>query len=288
MFTDSSEKSPKLYPFPNDLMKSTAQVNDLEIDICGRLWFYDIIKFKLSIFDLNQNKLIKAIQFDQLDYLLISSMTVDVHESDCDNTYAYMLGLSTNPGNQVHVYKFSDNKHWWIRWPTFVDQQKNEMFKQQFAYYQDSILLDLNGNRSLVLFVKSSGLDYLFTVPTSVLKNSENPTSVAEMKVFGEGKLHLSQVMYYNEKNSILFFGPGSMSTLICWNTKRFPNEFSDKTTETISMFGKVDGIVRDIRSDDKNNLLLLTMSLIEKDISSGLYTIDIKELVNGTVCDSV
>lgn len=288
LFTDASEKSPKLFPFPYDLMKEVKQIDDLEVDICGRLWFYDGSNFKLYIFDLNQNKLMRVVQFNVSYKLLISSITIDVNESDCDNTYAYMIEFSTQLTNQILIYKFSENKHWWIKEPIFVDQQKNVLFNHEMEYYDDSVLIDFYGNGSRVLFLTFQGSNYLFGVPTSILKNSEKAASPMEIKAFGERPLEYSQLMYYDKRNSVLFFGAASNEVLTCWNTKRFPNEFSNKTTETISLFKEHKALVRDILTDDKNNFLFFILHYLPNMIPYQLFTMNFKELVNGTICDSV
>lgn len=291
IFTDSSEKSPKLIPYPKDLINRIKRIYTLEIDTCDRLWFIDSDTGHLYIIDLNQDKVIRDIPLKSGDYSYILSITVDVNKSDCDNAYAYMVDSWRN---EILVYKYKDHKYWVTGTPSFAKQkvkQFNVTVNPLEGLYYDSAIADLDGNGSRVLFLQLSKYDYLITAPTDVLRNSEKAGgSAPKFTVFGYREQYSFSFVYFDERNSILFFKANNNNWLGCWNTKRFPNEFSEVTAALIQHRNWENmKLIRDVQSDKQNNLLIVTKGSEEYDrYILYLYTINIKELVNNTVCDSV
>lgn len=288
IFSDTEEQSPKLIPYPKDLYNNILRPLALEVDVCDRLWLIDQYQHKLFIIDLKQDKLVRQFKFNFTNYPQINKIEVDVNTSDCDDAYAYVL---TSNLMEVIVYKLSDNKFWMTKKPILMDREKSKELSYVNFGFLDSALVDLNGNGSRVLLLDSLFSNYLMGVRTDILRNSENATTTPEYTVIGMQDLAIPRGMHFDKRNSILFFGSDG-NELSCWNTKTFPNEFSGKTTETMSMLPQLNktkvGDIVYIQSDDENNLLIVTGINGINHPSYELFSINIKELIKDTVCDSV
>lgn len=286
MITDPSQKSPKLIPYPNELLNRTLYVAHHKVDTCDRLWFLDSATYRLYITDLFLNKVIRDVQLNLLANETLQNMLVDVPNIiDCDNAYAYFVKSSNN---EIFVYRLKDNKHWSTGQHNVTNRKDKELNTLDVlsALYCGSAIINLgNDNRVLVLLLCREA--YLVTVSTKALQNSEKDSGSVEFTAFGFREMWGYGTIFYDEKNSVLFILQSAQKAFICWNTKSFPNEFSSNTTRFLK-FPSAEKLtyVQDLQAYGNSLMILAKDTGAEYPYLFHLYTVDLKDMLKGTICE--
>lgn len=310
MVTDTSEKSPLLIPYPswndNNLQTGTLKsLHHLNVDQCERLWSVDdspesdisphpmLIIINLKTDTIQKYNLTKDTVHDSS----FTNIIVDVDSNNCNNAFAY---IADSRGAGLVVYSLKDNNSRRISHPFFsYDPLSTNFHINDIKYHLPLGIIGLtlsnkkpNGYKDL--FFHPGASNNIFYVSTQVLRDS--PIVVhEEFKVLGDkGKDSQSYTSYFHPSSEILFYNIINKNAIGCWNSRKFPREFSDATNDIVIKNDTSLVFVIDLRggSDDKlwfmsNKMPFLTKKGFNKDeINFRIFSVDVKNLVDGTVCE--
>ncbi|XP_063899450.1 L-dopachrome tautomerase yellow-f2 [Helicoverpa armigera] len=242
---DSKESSPLLKPYPNSAsVDKFFSVYRPRVDACGRLWMVDTglleipgdfqrnKKPEIIIIDLKTDE--EILRYTIPDKVLVNgttsgltSITVDVTSSTCDDAFAYINDLAQNG---LIVFSLKRKDSWRFEHPTF----KYDVGATNFSVaghnlnWKDglfSIALsdpDSKGVRKAYYHPLMSTQE--FSVSNEVLKN---PDSVSDPKIAESFKLEGVRGAFsqsgshdFHSGTKTLLFANVAQDSIMCWNTK--------------------------------------------------------------------
>lgn len=92
--------------------------------------------------------------------------------------------------------------------------------------------------------------------------------------------------LHLNEETGILFYDLRNQNAIGCWNSKKYPNEFSPNTTDIIQSHKKLNFIVN-LKGDKGGNLWIAMVDHTNNKTGciSILYN-NIRKLIKGIICE--
>lgn len=214
----------------------------------------------------------------------MATIAIDAKKGDCQNAYAYFPNYFSSV---TLVYSFANNTYWLANELKYVSKTGAgvEIEHPLGGIYSFAASAEGDGT----FFVQLFSSEYLLTASTKAL-----PRPGYKFTVIGSrAPSHTSKVLRYDENNFVLFYDLQTKNSIGCWNRKRFPNEFFANRTHAVKMPDNVRlNIVPQIHTDNQNNLWVTVdeakVDRNEQRFYKSVYMANIKELINGTVCDSI
>lgn len=320
----SDGESPLLQPYPSwEINNITEETNSTRIantfrvraDECDRLWVIDsglvsIVENakvysapRILIFNLTTDELIREYTLkstDIKDDSFFANIVVDVQADKCDEAYAYLPDLG---GFCLVVYSFKENDSWRVNHHYFYFDPLSGNYNIAGVNFQwtDGLFgialspLNEDGYRTMYFHPLSSTRE--FYVSTKVIQNK---TAVSEnyhdFKVLGSrGPDSQATTSFIDPKSGVLFYTQINKNGIGCWNSRKFPNEYSADTNALVASDNETMVFPNDLKVDRDSNLWVLTdrlplfiyRSLKKDDINFRILKAPVSEAIKGTVCDA-
>ncbi|CAH1393209.1 unnamed protein product [Nezara viridula] len=316
-------ESPLLHPYPNWETNNVTEEKNYTIgntfrvraDECGRLWVIDsglinIVESpkvlsppKIMIFNLTTDELIREYHLkpsDIKDDSFFANIVVDVSPDKCDEAFAYLPDLGSYC---LVVYSYKENEsyrinhHYFHFDPLYGDYNISGVnFQWTDGLFGISLSpLNENGFRTMYFHPLSSINE--FTVSTEIIQNKTVASeSYHEFKLLGSrGPYSQATTSFIDEKSGVMFYTQVNKNGVGCWNSKKFPNDYSINTNTLVVSDDETMVFPNDLKVDRDSNLWVLTDRLPEfiyrnlnKDqINFRVLKAPVSEVIKGTVCDN-
>lgn len=286
--TDVTEKAPLLKPYGKD-EADIRNISHMEIDVCNRLWTIDRVHKALVVFDLLTNK--TPIRKHKLHSkaLKMHAISVDVNASDCENAYVYMPYYAHNL--TISIYHLKSDKSWTVNEPIYPPYMK--LFDYMTLIAPTSTLSNANEDGYKTLYVQPRWSNYIFSISTKLLQTPEaatnNPGPHCNILGINRENNAESKLVHYDKATGILFYDSNRGQHLGCWNPSKFGTELSSKTIKDSPIF-KGNEFMFALTGDANGNLWIGTRKQVQrfpmKKDEFYVYRFDIKDFVNGSVCE--
>ncbi|CAH4033204.1 unnamed protein product [Pieris brassicae] len=299
------DKSPSLHPYAAGT--KLISVYRPRIDVCQRLWMVDtgllevpgerqqVLKPSIVIFDLKTDKQILKHELKDSDLFSertsggLTSITVDVNKSKCNEAFAYITDLATN---SIVVFSLSTKTTWRIEDPSFVFDETalNFTVAGHTISWPDGIfslaLVDLNGRTMGYYHPLMSTNEYM--IDTGYLKNN---SFQGNAKLLGNrGPKTQSGSHAYHEKSKTIFFANVANDAILCWNveTKMAPENVAIAAQDHEKLVYISDlKVIGDEVWVLVNQIPRFVFSTLDtKEPNYFIHRSQVKNLIRGTVCD--
>ncbi|XP_014273608.1 protein yellow [Halyomorpha halys] len=316
-------ESPLLHPYPNWATNNVTEEKNYTIgntfrvraDECDRLWVIDsgLINIvenakvlsppKIMIFNLTTDELIREYHLkpsDIKDDSFFANIVVDVSPDKCDEAFAYLPDLGSYC---LVVYNFKENDsyrinhHYFHFDPLYGDYNISGVnFQWTDGLFGIALSpLKENGYRTMYFHPLSSINE--FTVSTDVVQNKTAASeSYHEFKLLGSrGPNSQATTSFIDEKSGVMFYTQVNKNGVGCWNSKKFPNDYSVDTNTLVVSDKETMVFPNDLKVDRDSNLWVLTDRLPEfiyrklnyDNINFRVFKAPVAEVIKGTVCDN-
>ncbi|XP_046674206.1 protein yellow-like [Homalodisca vitripennis] len=311
-------EEPKLIPYPDwasnriddcDALTTTYRIR---VDECDRLWVLDsgtvgignttqqVCPYAYHVFDLRTNKRIRKYQLKDDDInadTFIANIAVDVGKT-CDDTFVY---ASDELGYGLIVYNWLENDSWRLEHGFFQPDPLAGDFNVggiNFQWSEEGIFgMSLSaplGNGFKTLFFHALASNREFSVSTEILRNKakkdDNYHDFVVLPSRGPGGHVTSQTF---DSNGVLFYNLVDQNAVGCWDSKK------PYSKENLQVVARDDvGLIfpSDVRVDRTSTLWVISdrmpihleASLDFRDVNFRIFFSPVRDLIAGTVCDSV
>lgn len=282
----------------------------MDVDVCGRLWLVDYAvittQSQILIFDLQSHTLTKRVNLTEhtTSSLITGNIVVDVEESSCDKAFAYITlnaySIFTNQFDLL-VYDLEHDKSWEISRYLFQSELPSFNHYTKEVHEKLTLITELSGialsvknatanNGYRTLYVQPFNNSYIYTISTKALRNPEDPQLANDIfDILGfKGENTESSYLYMDQKTGILFYDLVTRNAIGCWNSRKYPDNFSVNTTAVIASDTKLK-FVFNLKADKSGENLWIAMKkqrLDEPPYEFNIFYISIKDLIKGTVCE--
>ncbi|KAG6461495.1 hypothetical protein O3G_MSEX012669 [Manduca sexta] len=238
-YVDRSSPSPLLMPYPSfEEVKRLVSVYRPAVDECDRLWMVDTGLLEVPgarkqlqppailAYDLPTGTLLFRYEFDPAVLINertsggLTSITIDVERSACDDAYAYVNDLATEG---LVVFSLKQRQFWRINHPSFSHDESAMNFTAAGSVinWKDGVFsIALSETRKSIRTAYYHPLvsTHEFSIDTRILKqrgfNFNN-----EFKDLGtRGPNTQSSKHVYHAGTRTLFFGNVAQDAILCWN----------------------------------------------------------------------
>ncbi|KAJ0184320.1 hypothetical protein K1T71_000743 [Dendrolimus kikuchii] len=240
---ERNNRSPALKPYPSvQGAKTLTSVYRTRADSCGRLWMVDTGLLELPnnpqqlqppaivVFDLRTNEQILKYEFKAADIPAdntptgLASITVDIIDNNCADTYAYIPDLTTFG---IIVYSLRENDSWRLShsYFHFNPTAGNLRISGQWFQWSDGIFsITLAGSsRCKIAYFHPLISTTEFSVSTCLLTNrtaSEDPNYWENYNILGDRGENSQCTMHsYHEGSNVMFFADIGRDAVSCWNS---------------------------------------------------------------------
>lgn len=323
--------SPRLIPYPNfetnrirpnqtNFDNNIVSVFRMKVDACDRLWFVDtgidnfagttqnLARARLFIIDLRTDRIIRRYEFDASvapnDSVMGGNIEVDVTPDSCDRAFAYMPDFSAY---RLVVYSYEQNTAWRIRHPYFYfDPFASPFYIGGLTFlWVDGIfgasLSTIQSDGFRILYFTSISTNYQFAVSTRYLRDRDlasNTTTLLQAYRFlgtrGPNMQTTAHMMH--QPTGTLFYTLPNRNGIGCWNSYRFPNNYTPETNFLLATDDVTMIFNNDIIFDDSDNLWLLSdrlpvsniQGLRENEVNFRLFVAPVRDVIRGTICENV
>lgn len=292
----------------------------MKVDACDRLWFVDtgidnfagttqnLATARLFIIDLRTDRIIRRYQFETSvappESVMGGNIEVDVTADSCDRAFAYMPDFSAY---RLVVYSYEQNTAWRIRHPYFYfDPFASPFYIGGLTFlWVDGIfgasLSSVQNDGFRILYFTSISTNYQFAVSTRYLRDRDiasNTTTLLQAYRFlgtrGPNMQSTAQMMH--QPTGTLFYTLVNRNGIGCWNSYRFPNNYTPDTNFILATDDVTMIFNNDIIFDESDNLWLLSdrlpvsniQGLRENEVNFRLFVAPVRDVIRGTVCENV
>ncbi|KAI5636815.1 major royal jelly protein domain-containing protein [Phthorimaea operculella] len=304
--------APLLEPYPDSgSVSELVSVYRPRVDACGRLWVVDTGLIEIPgarrqvqppaiiVYDLTTNKQIFRYQLKDTDLVNertpggLTSITVDVHPSNCGCAFAYITDLATGG---IVVFSLEHLDSWRFDHPSFQYDENALNFTAagQIINWKDGVFsvalsdYDALGKRKAYFHPLVSTKE--FSIDTQLLK-TKGASIDGKIKLVGDrGALSQSGSHGYHEATRTLLFANVAQDAILCWNvdTELTPNNVAIVAQDHQKLV-----YISDLKLVGDHVWVLSNQ--IPKFVFSQLNTNEnnyfilkgrIQDLIRGTVCD--
>ncbi|XP_065214152.1 protein yellow-like [Planococcus citri] len=323
--------SPRLIPYPNfesnrirpnqtNFNNSIISVFRMKVDACDRLWFVDtgidnfagttqnLATARLFIIDLRTDRLIRRYTFDTSvapnDSVMGGNIEVDVTADNCDRAFAYMPDFSAY---RLVVYSYEQNSAWRIRHPYFYfDPFASPFYIGGLTFlWVDGVfgasLSTVQSDGFRILYFSSISTNYQFAVSTRYLRDRDLATNTTTLlqayRFLGTRGPNMQTTAHaLHQPTGTLFYTLANRNGIGCWNSYRFPNNYSPDTNFILATDDVTMIFPNDIIFDESENIWLLSdrlpvsniQGLRENEVNFRLFVAPVRDVIRGTVCENI
>lgn len=312
--TDSFTRSPALKPYPNlQEARTLTSVYRTRADSCGRLWMVDTGLLELPVnpqqqqppaivvYDLRTNRRILRYEFKAADIPAsntptgLASITINIMNNNCDDTYAYIPDLTTFG---LIVYSLRENDSWRLSHNYFhFDPISGNLNSagQRFQWSDGIFSITLAGNgKSKIAYFHPLISTHEFSVSTEVLNNrtaNQDPNYWARYNILGDRGENTQCTMHsYHEASNVVFFAEIGRDGVSCWNAGK---PLAPSNVVLLARDQKLLSYPSDLHiTDDEvwvmaNTLPRFGYSTLNTDeYNFFVYKANVQDLIEGTICN--
>lgn len=255
------------------------------------------------IFNLTTDELIREYYLktsDIKDESFFANIVVDVSPDKCDEAFAYLPDLGSYC-LVVYSYKENDsyriNHHYFHFDPLYGDYNIAGVNFQWTDGLFGIALSPLNQSGFRTMYFHPLSSINEFSVSTEIIQNKTAASdSYHEYKLIGSRGPHSqATTSFIDEKSGVMFYTQVNKNGVGCWNSKKFPDDYSINTNTLVVSDNATMVFPNDLKVDRDSNLWVLTDRLPEfiyrnlnKDqINFRVLKAPVSEVVKGTVCDN-